>query len=215
MNWITVDSGVSVRLGAHDFEYLNKRTNEDSLYGYSVLEGIAHPIGTRKNGVTETQILDAISQWLPFKYTEDKLRKDYDLSVQELQKAWDNDAKFLIQMAKSIVVPHNLKGVKEIALYFEAKSKSVWGDYCNQWRHSKYQSQKSDYLTSFLDAQTKILQSLMWMQKNRQLIESVIDYEKNTSSIYYEIILALPVKIITSVVHAQIKVKRQKLASNV
>jgi hypothetical protein len=224
MNWIAIDpmtvrptisgqtvcdNGVFVSVGLHDFFYKNTKTNEETCYGFDVLEGVATPIGTRKHGVSEKEILLAIQKWLPSKYSEEQVSLDYKQSRQKLSQAWNDDAKFLMRMAKSLAIPYRLRGA-EITEYLS--SADNWDAVVSGWRHNaeyhKQLSKKQDYLTTFLSAQNKILSALLWLQKNRKLIEGVINYQKDIDSFYYEVLLALPVQAIRKIAIAQIEEKR-------
>jgi len=208
MDWIPVNNGVYVSIFGQDFAYKNERTNEETRYGFDVLKGVSTVIGTRKKGITDRSILLAIWEWLPSKYLEEKAKLDYKQSRQALSQAWNDDAKILMSMAKSIVVPYRLRGA-EITEYLINKN---WDDCVDQWRHDdeyhKRLSQKKDYLNTFLDSQNRILSALLWLQKNRKLIEGVINYQKDVDSFYYEILLGLPVTKIRSVAMEQIARKR-------
>lgn len=207
MDWIVVGNEIFVHILGQEFVYRNKKTNEETHYGFNVLENVSTLIGTRKKGITDTQILRAIQAWLPSKYQEERAKLNYGQARKSLSQVWNNDAKFLMRMAKSIVVPYRLRGA-EIAEYL---SDINWSDTVNQWRHHyEYHRQlsKKDYLAAFLEAQNRVLAALLWLQKNRQLIEGVINYQKDVDSFYYEILMGLPVAKIRSVAMEQIAQKR-------
>ena len=209
MNWIAVDNGVFVSIFGQEFIYKNQATNEETHYGFDVLKGVPTAIGTRGKGISEAQILRAIQQWLSSKSLEERVKLDYKQSRQALSQVWNDEAKFLMSMAKSIVVPFRLRGA-EITEYLSNKS---WEDYVNQWRHNseyhKRLSKKQEYLNTFLESQNRILSALLWLQKNRKLIANVVNYKSDSDSFYYEVILGLPVIKIRSVVMAQIREKRR------
>jgi hypothetical protein len=127
MNWIEVDNGVFVSIFGQEFIYKNQATNEETHYGFDVLEGVPTAIGTRGKGISEAQILRAIQQWLSSKSLEERVKLDYKQSCQTLSQVWNDEAKFLMSMAKSIVVPFRLRG-SEITEYLSNKS---WEDYVN------------------------------------------------------------------------------------
>lgn len=210
MNWIAVDNGVFVSILGQEFIYRNERTKEETCYSFDVLDGVSTAIGTRKKeGTTDRIILSAIREWMPFKYLEERVKLDYKQASKSLSQAWNDDAKFVMSMAISLVVPYRLRGV-EIAEYLSNKD---WDGIVNQWRHTgeyhKKLSKNEDYLTTFLNAQNKILSALLWLQKNRRLIECVVNYEKDTDSFYYEVLLGLPVSKIRNVAMEQITKKRE------
>lgn len=209
MSWVGVGNEIFVTILGQEFVYRNKKTNEETHYGFNVLENVSTLIGTRKKGITDTQILRAIQAWLPSKYQEERARLNYEQSRKNLNQAWNDDAKFLMRMAKSIVVSYRLRGA-EIAEYLSGIKD--WSATVNQWRHHyeyhRQLSKKQDYLTAFLEVQNRVLAALLWLQKNRQLIEDAINYQKDVDSFYYEILMGLPVAKIRSVAMEQIAQKR-------
>jgi hypothetical protein len=213
MNWIAIvpcNNEVFISVGMHDFIYRNTKTKEETCYGFDVLEGVATPTGTRKHGINEKEILEAIQKWMPSKYSEEQLKLDYKQSCQKLSQVWNDDVEFLMMMTRSLIVPRRLRGA-EITEYLS--NTDNWDHIVSGWRHNteyhKQLNKKQDYLTTFLSAQNRILSALLWLQKNRKLIEGVINYQKDINSFYYEVLLGLPVGKIRNVVIEQIAKKRE------